>query len=134
MDRSRRIHYAACAWTVVFAAPHIWWALGVPFGFPGGPESHVLLMTTWRWYYDVLVIFLSGVGVVVTLAPVHAWGEKIPRWMVLTLVSIAFVLLTLRGVAGMVVDGITDPVWWPTFLLGGLLYWGVLRSAKRASW
>ena len=128
MDRPRWTHYAACGWTVVFAAPHIWWALGIPAGFPGGPESHVLLMTTWRWYYDVLVIFLSGVGVVVTLAPIHPWGRLIPQWTVLTLVGIAFVLLTIRGVAGMIVDGISDPVWWPTFLLGGLLYWGVLRS------
>jgi hypothetical protein len=128
------MHYAACAWTVAFAAPHIWWALGIPAGFPGGPASHKLLMTTWRWYYDVLVVLLSVVGVIVTLAPIHSWGKAIPRWMVLTLVGIAFVLLTIRGVAGMIVDGISDPVWWPTFLLGGLLYWGVLRSVRRAPW
>ena len=31
-------------------------------------------------------------------------------------------LLTVRGVAGLIVDGTADPIWWPTFLAGGILF------------
>src|SRR5687768_13086224 len=59
----RWISYAACVWAVLFAAPHIWWALGIPAGFPGGPAGHQLMMTSaWRYIYDVIVIILSALA------------------------------------------------------------------------
>jgi hypothetical protein len=61
--RGRWINYAACVWALLFAAPHVWWALGFPAGFPGGlargRANHELMMSTWRYYFDVAVIFLS---------------------------------------------------------------------------
>ena len=36
----------------------------------------------------------------------------------------------MRGVAGLLVDGTSDPVWWPTFLLGGILLGGVAWLAR----
>jgi len=53
-NRSRWVNYAACLWAALFAAPHIWWALGFPAGFPGGVANHRLMMTTW--------LFLRPVG------------------------------------------------------------------------
>ena len=101
--RLRWIHYAACAWAVLFAAPHAWWALGVPAGFPGGRANHELMMSTWRYYFDVFVIALSVVAVFVALAPIQRWDEAIPRWIPRTMSWVAFAMLTLRGAAGLCV-------------------------------
>src|SRR6185503_7370317 len=117
-----------------FAAPHTWWALGSPLGFPGGAANHRMWMDSpWRYAYDVLVILLSILGAFVALAlsrpATHTHLRRIPR----TLAWIAAALLSLRGLAGLIVDGTTDLVWWPTFLLGGVLFGGVaLRSRRNA--
>jgi hypothetical protein len=131
VHRRRWINYAACVWALLFAAPHIWWALGFPAGIPGGAESHRLMMTTWRYYFDVGVIFLCFLAVFVALAPVRPWGGTIPRWVLLTMAWIASAVLMLRGVAGLVVDGSRDPVWWPTFLAGGILFACVAGFGQR---
>jgi uncharacterized membrane protein YphA (DoxX/SURF4 family) len=119
---ARSIHYAAAAWAVLFAAPHVWWALGVPAGMPGGRASHELLMTSWRYYFDLVVIGLSVLAFIVAIAPIRAWGRPIPRWVLRTMAWIACVMLGLRGIAGLVADGISDPIWWPMFLAGGILF------------
>jgi hypothetical protein len=119
------MHYAASIWSVVFAAPHAWWALGVPAGFPGGQASHELMMTTWRYYGDVTVILLCLLAVFVALAPVQRWGASIPRRLLRVMAWIASAMLGLRGLAGMIVDGVSDPIWWPTFLAGGILFGGI---------
>ena len=122
---TRWVHYAASIWSVLFAAPHVWWALGVPAGFPGGQASHQLLMTTWRYYGDVTVILLCVLAVFVALAPVQQWGAWIPRRLLHVMAWTASAMLGLRGLGGMIVDGASDPVWWPAFLVGGILFGGV---------
>jgi hypothetical protein len=123
--RLRWVHYVAAAWAVIFAAPHVWWALGVPAGFPGGPANHELMMTTWRYYYDVLVIVLSVIAILVALAPIQRWGDRVSRRIMRTMAWVAAAMLTLRGVAGLIADGLSDLVWWPLFLAGGLLFGGI---------
>jgi hypothetical protein len=127
--RPRWIHYAAGAWTVNFAAPHVWWALGVPAGFPGGQASHHLMMTTWRFYGDLVVIVLCVIAVFVALAPVLTWSY--PRRLHRAMAWAACGMLSLRGVAGMIADGPSDHVWWPTFLVGGILFGGVAWAAGK---
>jgi len=130
LPRQRWVHYAAFAWALLFAAPHTWWALGFPFGFPGGPASHHLLMSSWwRYLYDLVLILLSILGAIVALAlraPAQTRLYRVFRLLAWTAAG----LLTVRGVAGLVVDGASDPVWWPTFLVGGLLFAGVARSTR----
>lgn len=129
----RWISYAACAWAVSFAAPHIWWALGIPAGFPGGKESYRFFMSSaWRVSYDVVVILLSLLAFVVALTLLRPPGLVVRRWIPQTAAWMACGMLSLRGVAGMIVDGRSDPVWWPTFLLGGILFGGVAWSARRS--
>jgi hypothetical protein len=119
------VYYAACVWSLCFAAPHTWWALGSPFGFPGGPANHRLWMTSWwRYLYDVLVILLSILGAVVAFA-LRPTGRTRLRRVLRLMAWIAAGLLSVRGLAGLVVDGAADPIWWPTFLAGGLLFGGV---------
>ena len=128
---SRRwVYYAACAWALCFGAPHTWWALGWPFGFPGGPANHHLLMASWwRYLYDVLVILLSILGAGVALALRPPASTRFQR-MFTAMAWIAAALLTVRGVAGLIVDGRADPIWWPTFLAGGLLFGTIARLSR----
>ena len=129
----RWVHYAASAWAVLFAAPHIWWALGISAGFPGGEANHRLMMSTlWRYLYDVVVILLSIAAFFVALAPVRSWGRGIPPWVLRTAAWTACGMLSLRGVAGLVVDGASDLVWWPIFLTGGILFGSVAWISHRS--
>jgi peptidoglycan/xylan/chitin deacetylase (PgdA/CDA1 family) len=125
MDRASRyrsgICYAACGWAILFAAPHVWWALGIPAGFPGGQANHRLMMTsTWRYIADLIVVALCLIAALVALSLRRPLQSR--RWIPFTAAWIASGLLTFRGVAGMVGDGASDPIWWPAFLLGGILF------------
>jgi hypothetical protein len=126
----RWVTCAACAWAVLFAAPHIWWALGFPWGFPGGEANHRLMVTTWRYIYDVIVILLSMAAFLISVTLQRPPEKVARRWVPHAAAWIACGMLTLRGVAGLVVDGASDPVWWPTFLVGGILLGAVAWLAR----
>ena len=114
--------YIACAWTLLFAIPHVWWALGFPAGFPGGDIAYrVAMSSVWFVRYNLFVVFLSAVGFLVVLAIVTPLGRAVPCRVLLTLAWLGAVVLTARGVAGLVADGLTDLVWWPMLLLGGVM-------------
>jgi hypothetical protein len=105
--------------------------LGISAGFPGGADSYYRFMSSnWRLAYDLLVVFLSAVGFVVALVLLRPVQRARRRWLPRTLAWIACVLLSVRGLAGLIVDGASDLVWWPTFLLGGILFGLVARLAR----
>ena len=118
----RWVGYAACTWAVFFAAPHVWWLLGVRKGFPGGDASYEFFMSSsWRVAFDLLVVVLSVAMVLITRALMRPMIPASRRRTLSTLAWMGSGLLTLRGVAGAIADGLSDPVWWPTFLVGGIL-------------
>ncbi len=128
--RRRWMCYTACLWALCFAAPHAWWALGWPLGFPGGPANYQRWMSSgWRYAYDVVVVVLGmlGAGVALTLAQP---GITQFRRGASALAWFAAALLAIRGVAGLVADGASDLVWWPAFLAGGLLFGGAARLSR----
>jgi hypothetical protein len=128
----RLIGYAACVWAVLFAAPHTLWALGIAAGFPGGAANHELMMSSaWRYIFDVIVILLSVTAVLVALTLMRPADQVTRRWIPQTAAWIACGMLSLRGLAGLAVDGTSDPVWWPTFLVGGILFGAVAWLARR---
>jgi hypothetical protein len=88
------------------------------------------MITTWRYYFDLAVILLCMLALFVALALIRPWGRIIPRWILRAMAWIAFGMLTLRGVAGLIYDGLSDPIWWPTFLVGGIVFGGVARDAN----
>ena len=137
--RSAWVGYATCAWTALFAAPHIWWALGHPFAFPGGERSYrVFMSATWRIVFDWVVVLLSLIGFGVALALVRPWGRKIAQWPLHAAAWTACAILSLRGAGGLAVDGLTNlddpsrPIWTVGFVVGGLLFGGVAWRARRA--
>jgi len=133
MDR-RLITYAVCVWAVSFGAPHIWWALGIRAGFPGGDRSYELFMAaTWRVIFNLTVIVLCVATIVIALMLQRPRHQLARRWIPLTIAWVGAVMLLLRGVAGMIVDGVTDPIWWPAFLVGGLLMAAMSWTAQRDS-
>jgi hypothetical protein len=83
----------------------------------------------WRYLYDVAVILLSILGAVVALALLGSGHARFRRFF-RALAWIAAGLLTVRGVAGLVVDGTADRIWWPTFLAGGLLFGRVAQLSR----
>ncbi len=128
----RWINYAACVWAVLFAAPHIWWALGISFGFPGGAASYRFFMSsTWRYVYDLVVVLLSALAVFIALTLSRSPRRGFGRWLLHTLAWIACGMLTLRGVAGFIHDGLSDLIWNPTFFIGGILFGGVAWLAHK---
>ena len=121
--RTRWLNYAACVWAVLFAAPHVWWPLGISAGFPGGEASYWLFMSSWwRYLFDWVVVLLSFTAVVVALALLRPRG-----WMPRTAAWIACVMLTVRG-TGVIVDGLD--IWGLAFLTGGILFGAVACFAE----
>lgn len=129
--RHRAISYAACAWAALFGTPHLWWALGVRAGFPGGDSSYAFFMNSWwRVLFNWTVIALSVLAIVIALVLLKPPHRVKRRWIPVTLAWIASALLMLRGVAGIIVDGTSDLVWAPAFTIGGILLGGVAWMSR----
>jgi len=79
------------------------------------------MSSSWRVAFDLLVVVLSVAMVLITRALMRPMIPASRRRTLSTLAWMGSGLLTLRGVAGAIADGLSDPVWWPTFLVGGIL-------------
>ena len=122
LSKHRAVSYAACVWAAVFGTPHLWWALGIRAGFPGGDTSYEFFMASWwRVLFNWTVVVLSVVAIVITLVLLRPPHTVKWRWIPRTLAWTACVLLTIRGVAGIIVDVTSDLVWAPAFTVGGIL-------------
>jgi hypothetical protein len=90
------------------------------------------MISTWRYFFDLLVVVLSGTSIYVALALIRAEAHAVPAWILRMAAWVACGMLTLRGIAGLIVDGLSDPVWWPAFLTGGILFGSVAWTARAA--
>src|SRR5262249_4443442 len=123
-------YFRCLQWSLVFAAPHTWWALGISAGFPGGEAKyHFFMSSTWRYVFDLVVIFLSVLAALVALTLLTAPQRSVWRRLAHVAAWTACGMLTLRGVAGFIHDGFSDRIWNPTFFIGGILYGGVALLA-----
>jgi GNAT superfamily N-acetyltransferase len=99
-------------------------------GFPGGEASYRQFMESpWLRLYNLAVIGLCIVAVILTTKLLGAAREERGRPVIRAAVWVGSAILLVRAVAGLVVDGASDPVWWPTFLVGGLLFGSVAAMA-----
>lgn len=65
---------------------------------------------------------LIATATLIALTLLQSPEQTVRRWIPHTGAWIACAMLTLRGVTGLVVDGASDPIWWPAFLVGGILF------------
>ncbi len=140
--------YSAGAWALVFAAVHLYWALGGTAGLPHGMSVD---MNPALFVIDVLAVPLSVVGALLALSLVRPWGRLLPRrlllgsaWAVCALLIVHSAPTLVEG--GLVVTGLRDAkpsglerwslfVYEPWFFMGGVLYgaaaWGYGRRLSR---
>lgn len=134
-DRVNAAAYGACAWSLAFAAVHLYWALGGTVGLPPGMSVG---MNPALFVIDVVAIPLCVVGALLALCFVRPWGRALPRRLLLACGWGACAVLVfhsaptlLRG--ALMVVGLLDAepsvlerwslfVYEPWFFAGGLLY------------
>ena len=150
--------YGASAWAVIFAVPHLYWALGGRTGLTfalalRGPREDEVIRDPWFIATGLWgVTGLCLLGAVIALAAVRPWGRVIPRWLLLIGAWTACATAVLRAFlwpgfirSGLYVAGVhtrpagVDPAWsrwdlalWsPWFLAGGILFGMVAWSLTR---
>ncbi len=123
--------HAAALWAAVFAIFHIIWAAGW-YPLLDADQAVIAFATPWKWAFDVVVAAMCVVAVPVALAPVMAWGQRLPRKLIFRLAWIGTALLDLRLAAASIqtayllstgrfrfsIIGIWD--WW--FVVGAILF------------
>ena len=136
MNTSRRlvgpwVAYAAALWAAVFAVFHIIWAAGW-YPLLDAEQTRIGFANPWKWGFDVLVAVMCIIAVPVALAPVMAWGRRLPPRLIYRIAWIGSALLLLRLVAAVVQTGYLIAVgrfrlaiigiwdWW--FVLGAFLF------------
>jgi hypothetical protein len=125
------VAYAAALWAAVFAVFHIIWAAGW-YPLLEAEAARVMFATPWKWAFDVMVAGMCVIAVPVALAPVMAWGRRMPRLLVYRLAWVGSALLLLRAVASLIQAGYLVAVgrfrwavlgvWEPWFYLGAILF------------
>ena len=140
--------YAASAWALMFAAVHLYWALGGTVGLPKGISVD---MNPALFVIDVLAVPLCVVGALLALSLVRPWGWLFPRRLLLASAWAVCALLIVHSAptlveGGLVVTGLHDAelsvldrwslfVYEPWFFMGGVLYgaaaWGYGRRLSR---
>ena len=143
-SRSARasVGYATASWALTFALLHVAWAAGWYVLLPK-EEAVRAFSQRWFWAYDVVVAGACGLAMLVALALVQPWGQRVPRWLLGGLAWSGTALLVLRGGGGalqaayLVATGrfSLGPMhlyeFW--FCLGAVLFSVTLWQSRRAS-
>ncbi len=138
-------YLAAGTWSLVFAAPHFYWALGGRAGLGSrATAADAALQQTWFAAYNLTAGCLGILGAVVALALAKGWaGQRMRRWLLIA-AAIAAVILLARGILGLILLGVSSfgstfddlpPAILlaiePWFVIGGLAYGGMALSQHR---
>ncbi|HSL23886.1 MAG TPA: hypothetical protein VK886_20295 [Vicinamibacterales bacterium] len=116
------VAYAAALWAAVFAVFHIIWAAGW-YPLLDAEKARIAFATPWKWAFDVVVAAICVVAVPVALAPVTAWGQRLPRGIIYTLACTGSALLLLRLTAALVQTGYLVGVGRFRFAIIGIWDW-----------
>lgn len=134
-------------WSLLFAAPHLYWALGGRAGLGAeAAEADAALGETGFFIYNLAVTGLAMCGA--TIAVVLTKGRAGPRLRTLLLLAgaVASALLLVRGAVGLTLLGVSvlrstfdgqTPVLLlaiePWFLIGGLAYGAMVLRQRQVS-
>ncbi len=133
------------AWSLGFAAPHFYWALGGRAGLGvQAAAADAALQQSWFAIYNLAAGCLGILGAVVAVALATMWGgRRVPRWL-LVAATVACIVLLLRGALGLtllgasVLSGTFDEqaplvllAIEPWFVLGGLAFGGMALSQRK---
>lgn len=143
---SRPAAIAAAAWSIVFAAMHVYWASGGRGGLgTAAAEADEAFSTTWFSAYNAVVAMLSLAGAVVAASTAVATSPRTARLLRRASWAAACVLIA-RGGLGIVfllIDlaaGGLDPrppmvllLIEPAFVVGGIAYAAVARGMTPSS-
>ncbi len=146
--------YAAAAWALVFAVPHLYWGMGGTIGLTTSLNKQILDHRTAGFLAGNLGIAAFCVaGGLVALAAVRPWGRRLASPVLRVLAWFGFVLLAARVLDiyvefGLGLTGITTVaageraeflrlagwflfLWLPWFALGAVA-WGALATRHAA--
>ncbi len=88
--------YGAALWSLIFALFHGVWAMGWYVGLDAETASQAF-QTTWKLVYDIVIAALCVLGVLLALAFIQPWGQRVPRWCVSLIGWCATVVLLVRS-------------------------------------
>lgn len=134
-------------WSLLFAAPHFYWAAGGRAGLGSqAGAADAALQQTWFVAYNLAAGCLGILGVVLALALARGWGRPVVRHWLVRAAAAAAVGLILRGAVGLTLlgvellrgtfDGQTPAILLaiePWFVLGGVAYGGMVVRSMRGS-
>lgn len=137
----------AGGWSLVFSAPHFYWAVGGRGGLGAqAAAADAALEQPWFATYNLAAGGLGLLGAVLALALWRAWGGTFVRRWGRTAAAVAAAVLALRGVVGLtlltmeleaaVLHGDTPPALLaiePWFVVGGLAFGLLARSSRQSS-
>ncbi len=143
VTRTSRAAIAAAAWSILFGAVHVYWALGGRAGLGAtAAEADEAFATTWFWAYNAAVALLSLGAAVVAASTAVATSARTAR-LVRGASWVAAGVLVARGGLGtvlLVIDlaagGLdrTPPLVLvliePAFIVGGLAFAAVARGER----
>jgi len=100
---ARTAAYAACAWSVLFLVPHVYWAAGGTGGLPDGDALEGLVAAI---NYAAIALSVAAAALALSLLPQR---PPAPRRLLLAGAWSASLLLGVRGAGGLL-QGLIDPL------------------------
>jgi hypothetical protein len=88
--------YVACISALLYAAPHLWWGMGISVAFPGDYQSfpnNVWSIAIGFWTMG----FVAVLAAIFALSFIKPWGRRFPRLMLLTLGWVSSIGLAFWG-------------------------------------
>nr|WP_286228494.1 DUF3995 domain-containing protein [Neobacillus mesonae] len=93
--------YAACIWSLLYIPIHIYWALGGTALMPGVWKDEAKWAAV-NWGASVMLLAAAIFGLLL----VHHWGQKIPRYLMLTIGWVSCLLPIMHAVYGYITKGL----------------------------
>ncbi|WP_234705710.1 DUF3995 domain-containing protein [Bacillus mycoides] len=93
--------YATCIWSLLYIPIHVYWAFGGMAWMPGVWKDEAMWEAV-NWGASVVLLAAA----IFALLLVHPWGQKIPRYLMLTMGWFACILPITHAVYGYVTKGL----------------------------